>query len=223
MLRRLRLTLSRKGKLSSSIINNTAGLPSVECYVKHFGSIRKVYALIGYEGSRDCEWFDARHHWSEVLSKLAARVADALRIDRPQVGLADDGHALTLNGRRKIVAFQAVRQMVKRDASHAAAWRAHRAKPGAELLVVLRLNHANKEIKDYVLVPAPDDAKQYLTLSDASLARQKAVRVKTRGRTNRRDQSEIHIVQPCRASQANATEKPQETKSAKTIGRSRQS
>jgi hypothetical protein len=40
--------------------------------------------------------------------------------------------------------------------------------PGAELLVVLRLNNANKEIKDYVLVPAPDGTKQYLTPSDVS-------------------------------------------------------
>jgi hypothetical protein len=46
--------------------------------------------------------------------------------------------------------------------------------PGAELLAVLRLNNANKEIKDYVLVPAPDGTKQYLTPSDVSLARHDA-------------------------------------------------
>lgn len=62
MLRGLRLTLGRQGKLSSSIVKNTAGLPSPACYVKQFGSISNAYALIGYEGSRDCEWFDARRH-----------------------------------------------------------------------------------------------------------------------------------------------------------------
>ena len=31
MLRRLRLTLARKGKLSDGIIRNTAGLPSTQC------------------------------------------------------------------------------------------------------------------------------------------------------------------------------------------------
>ncbi|MEH2614396.1 DNA invertase Pin-like site-specific DNA recombinase [Bradyrhizobium sp. AZCC 1693] len=62
MLRRLRLTLARKGKLSDGIIRNTAGLPSTQCYVKHFGSIRKAYALIGYKASRDCAWYDARQH-----------------------------------------------------------------------------------------------------------------------------------------------------------------
>ena len=55
MLRRLRIALARKGKLSSSIIKKTPGLSSAACYVKHFGSFRKVYALIGYDGSRYCE------------------------------------------------------------------------------------------------------------------------------------------------------------------------
>ena len=70
MLRRLRLTLGRKGKLTTRIIKNAPGLPSVACYIKHFGSLRQAYALIGYQGSRDCEWFDVRDHWSELLSKL---------------------------------------------------------------------------------------------------------------------------------------------------------
>ncbi len=179
MLRRLRLALNRKGKLSSSIIKKAAGLPSVACYIKHFGSLRKAYALIGYEGSRDCVWFDARQHWSEVLSRLAAQAAEKLRTDLGlRVNVGDDGRDLTLDGKRKILAFQVVRQMAKRNANHAAQWRANRAKP-AELLVVLRLNDVNKEIRDYVLVPSPDDMSQYLTLSDGALARQKAVRVET--------------------------------------------
>jgi DNA invertase Pin-like site-specific DNA recombinase len=180
MLRRLRLTLGRKGKLSSSIINNATGLPSASCYVKHFGSMRKAYALIGYKGSRDCEWFDARQHWSEVVSNLATQVAETLRADLGlRVNVADGGLGLTLNGKCKSIAFQAVRQTAKKNASHAAQWRANRAKPGAELLVVLRLNDANKEIRDYVLVPSPDDTRQYLTLSDRALDRQKAICVQT--------------------------------------------
>jgi Recombinase len=40
MLRRLRLTLGRKGKLTTRIIKNAPGLPSVACYIKQFGSLR---------------------------------------------------------------------------------------------------------------------------------------------------------------------------------------
>ncbi|KRR23270.1 recombinase family protein [Bradyrhizobium retamae] len=178
MLRRLRLTLARKGKLSDSIIRNADGLPSTQCYVKHFGSIRKAYALIGYKASRDCAWYDARQHWSDVLSNLVARVAEALRTELGiQVNMPDDGPSLTLNGRRKI-RFQVVRQLAKRGANQRAQWRAHRPKPDADLLVILRLNAPNKEIQDYVLVPA-SGCPRYLTLSDASLARHRAVRVAT--------------------------------------------
>jgi DNA invertase Pin-like site-specific DNA recombinase len=179
MLRRLRLTLHRKGKLSDSIIRNTAGLPSTQCYVKHFGSIRKAYALIGYKAPRDCAWYDARQHWSHVLSNLAARVAEALRTDLGiQVDITtDDGLGLTLNRRLKI-RFQAVRQLAKRGVNHAAQWRAHRPKPDADLLLILRLNAPNTEIQDYVLVPAAG-CLRYLTLSDGTLDRHGAVRVGT--------------------------------------------
>lgn len=42
MLLRLRLTLRRRGKLNSRIINGTLGLNHVSSYVKHFGSLRKA-------------------------------------------------------------------------------------------------------------------------------------------------------------------------------------
>ncbi|MEH2519150.1 hypothetical protein V1279_004723 [Bradyrhizobium sp. AZCC 1610] len=179
MLRRLRHTLARRGKLSDGIIRNTAGLPSTQCYVKHFGSIRKAYALIGYKASRDCAWYDARQHWSDVLSKLAAQVAEALRIELGlQVHLREDGPSLALNGTRSIISFRVARQPPRKSASRTSQWRAHLRKMRSELFIVPRLNDA-KLIQDYVIVPKSDGAKPYLTLSDASLARHRAVRVET--------------------------------------------
>ena len=49
----------------------------------------------------------------------------------------------------------------------------------SELFIVPRLNDANKLIQDYVIVPKSNSAKPYLTLSDASLAHHRAVRVDT--------------------------------------------
>ncbi|WP_334364390.1 recombinase family protein [Bradyrhizobium sp. AZCC 1578] len=180
MLRRLRLTLGRKGKLTTRIIKNAPGLPSVACYIKHFGSLRKAYALIGYQGSRDCEWFDVRDHWSELLSKLAGQVAEALRTDLGiLLNLTDDGAGLARHGNSKIISFQVVRRMAQRTPNHVALWRAHPRKERTKLCVFLRLKEANKVVQDYVLLPAADTAKPYLTLSDGALARHKAVRVDT--------------------------------------------
>jgi hypothetical protein len=55
MLLRLRVLLNRKRKLNSRIIDSAAGVPSATSYVKHFGSLRKAYALIGYVSPRDCD------------------------------------------------------------------------------------------------------------------------------------------------------------------------
>ena len=175
MLRRLRLTLGRKGKLTTRIIKSAPGLPSVACYIKHFGSLRKAYALIGYQGSRDCEWFDVRDYWSELLSKLAAQVAEALKIDLGiWLNLTDDGAGLARHG-SKIISFQVVRRMARRTPNHVALWRAHLRKERTKLCVFLRLKESNKVVQDYVLLPAADTAKPYLTLSDGALARHKAV------------------------------------------------
>jgi DNA invertase Pin-like site-specific DNA recombinase len=178
MLRRLRIALARKGRLSSSIIKKTAGLPSPACYVKHFGSIRNAYKLIDYDGSRDCRWFDVRNHWTEVLSELANRVAEALKADLGVcLNLTDDGTALTRSGSDKIISFQVVRKLAKRSPKHVALWRAHQRKQRAEFCVYLRLNDSNEAIQDYVLLRSAETASPYLTLSDGLLARHNAVRI----------------------------------------------
>ena len=178
MLRRLRIALARKGKLSSSIIKKTPSLPSPACYVKHFGSIRNAYKLIDYDGSRDCRWFDARDHWTEVLSELANQVAEALKADfGVRLNLTDDGTALTRNGSDKIISFQVVRKLAKRSPKHVALWRAHQRKQRAEFCVYLRLNDLNEALQDYVLLRSAETASPYLTLSDRLLARHNAVRI----------------------------------------------
>jgi hypothetical protein len=52
VLTRLRKVLAKKGKLSAEIIDATPGLPSVSAYLVHFGTIRNIYRLIGYNGNR---------------------------------------------------------------------------------------------------------------------------------------------------------------------------
>jgi len=84
MLRRLRLLMHRKGKLNSSLIDSSPGVPSVSSLVKHFGSLRKAYALVGHLSKRDCDWIDTRDTWAAVVRKHAAEVADALKSNANQ-------------------------------------------------------------------------------------------------------------------------------------------
>jgi DNA invertase Pin-like site-specific DNA recombinase len=178
MLLRLRLTLKRKGKLNSTIINNTLGLPCVSSFVKQFGSLRKAYALIGYVPSRDCDWIDTRDRWSEALTKDAAQVAEVLRTDLGFLAVDDEsGVSVTVNGECRLISFLTARQLARRNVNHAAQWRAYRRPMPSGMLVVARLNDVNKAVQDYVLLAAPGKAGPYLRLSDLALVRHKAIRV----------------------------------------------
>jgi hypothetical protein len=65
MLKRLRKTLMKEGKLSPAVIDATVGLPCVATYRKHFGSLREAYRLIGYASKRDCEYIESRQGWAD--------------------------------------------------------------------------------------------------------------------------------------------------------------
>ncbi|MEY9463874.1 recombinase family protein [Bradyrhizobium ottawaense] len=171
MLLRLRLTLRRRGKLNSRIINTTLGLNHVSSYVKHFGSLRKAYALIGYEPPRDCDWIDTRELWAARQARHAAELAEALRNDLGlRVELVLDGIGLDVGGKR-LVSFLVARRLARRGEDHAPQWKAYRRQISSGLLAVMRLDAGNKTIQDYVLLPPPMRAGRYIWLSSDSLHR----------------------------------------------------
>ena len=175
MLIQLRITLAKKGKLTSKIIDNTPGLPSAASYVTHFDSLRKAFRLIGYTSPHDCGWMDTREHWSTVLSDHEMEICAALgkrsmQHDCPNRVFfsLDRGKTLTLT----------IARQVKRDSQYLEQWRIYRRRRALSgLLAVARLDGAAKAIKDYVLMPAPKIRGNYLLLSDLSLHRLNAVRV----------------------------------------------
>jgi DNA invertase Pin-like site-specific DNA recombinase len=169
MLLRLRLLLKRKGKLNSSIIGSASGVPCVSSYVKHFGSLRKAFALVGYVPPRNCDWIDANPAWSEVLATHARQLANALASTRRMHVHVDEENArVTVDGKGR-VCFQTARHTVRRKPHHSADWRVHRRKGLSGLLIVLRLDEANKEIADYLVLPASKIRRAYLRFSDENL------------------------------------------------------
>lgn len=171
MLLRLRLTLRRRGKLNSRIINTTLGLNHVSSYVKHFGSLRKAYALIGYVSPRDCDWIDTRDFWAAEQARHATELAEALR---GELGLQADPDGIGLDvGGARVVSFLLARRLAHRGKDHAAQWKAYRRQISSGLLAVMRLDAANREIEDYVLLPAPLRSGGYVWLSSDSLRRRR--------------------------------------------------
>jgi hypothetical protein len=165
MLLRLRLLLKRKGMLNTKIINNAAGVPSVGSYVKHFGSLRKVFTRIGYTSPRDCDWIDTRQHWSEVIVEHAKQIAVVLNASKYASAKFDETNSrITVKGMR--ICLQVARHLKRKTSNHAAAWRVYRRNGRSGLLVVLRLNETNKAVVDYLVLPPAKQSRPYLYFSD---------------------------------------------------------
>ena len=179
MLVRLRITLAKKGRLTSSVINDTPGLPSASSYIKHFGSLRKAFDLIGYTSPRDCDWIDTQEYWSTILTEHATRIADVLGTGSPRLD-SENGIKLPLRGKRTLTLI--VARQLKREPNHSEQWKVCRRQLPPGLLAVVRLDRTNKAIKDYVLMPSPKIRGAYLWISDASLARRNAVRLQNSNR-----------------------------------------
>jgi hypothetical protein len=150
--------------------------------VKHFGSLRKAYALIGYVSPRDCDWIETRELWASEQAKHATELAEVLRTDQGlQLDLVPDGIALYGGGAR-VVSFVVARRLAQRGGDHASQWKAYRRQISSGLLAVMRLDAANRAIEDYVLLPAPLlRAGRYVWLSSESLRRHRGAVYKEKG------------------------------------------
>lgn len=180
MLRRLRLLLHRKGRLSSSLINETPGIPSVSAFVLHFGTLRAAFERIGYVTKRDCDWIDTRNSWAEVIRKHATYVAEVLasiRAHPSDISAVD--HTVKVLGMARVT-FMVARQTKKLKPSHTTHWRVYRRQEiEADTMAVLRLDAANREIVDCVLIPAMAMTKRYLRLSSVAKLPPQAARVES--------------------------------------------
>ena len=169
MLKRLRILLHRRGRLSRDIINETEGIPGSLAYLSRFGSLRAAYRLIGYSPKRNYEYVESRAVRRDMVKALARKIA---------AWLAKSGEDVRLNQAHQIlkihavaISFRVARSRLSRGATHPS-WviiRGRHLPPG--LVVVVRLNEGNREIKDYLLMPASQLVGRELRFSERNQER----------------------------------------------------
>ncbi|TCU65569.1 DNA invertase Pin-like site-specific DNA recombinase [Bradyrhizobium sp. R2.2-H] len=169
MLKRLRVLLHRRGRLSRDIINETEGIPSSVAYLTRFGSLRAAYRLIGYSPKRSYEYVESRTVRRDMVKALARKIA---------AWLAKSGEDVRLNQAHQIlkihavaISFRVARSRLSHGATHPS-WviiRGRHLPPG--LVVVVRLNEGNREIKDYLLMPASQLVGRELRFSERNQER----------------------------------------------------
>jgi hypothetical protein len=151
MLSRLRRTLLKKGRLSARLIDSTVGLPTVCTYIRHFGSLRNTYRLIGYISERDHTFIDAQRIWAETTANLASRVAAELNKRGRRVVFETSNDRLCVDGKTHVL-FRVGRSYVQE--SHSTFWRISRIDHlHAQWIVAIRLKNDNSNVLDYVLIP----------------------------------------------------------------------
>jgi len=135
-----------------AIINNTSGLPHVETFYHHFGSLRNAYSLIGYiSAERDYSFLDTRQAWADVRTSLVREVA--ARLDklgrRIVIGPSDD--QLRIDAKVG-VSFRIARAQKTKEGC-LTQWRVYRPKRPDRWIVVIRLADDNQSVLDYLTIP----------------------------------------------------------------------
>jgi hypothetical protein len=167
MLARLRKFLAKKGSLTATIIDSTPGLPATSTLKKHFGSLRNVYRLIGYNKTRYWNDLEGHQRWLALCRRNGEHLCETLT-NTGKPGTFDPTlSCLRLNDNANIC-------------FGLAKWRNHQGRrvrwtlrcrlgwpPG--WIVAIRLGTNNEAIQDYLLLPSPPCGGCWLWLSEENL------------------------------------------------------
>jgi DNA invertase Pin-like site-specific DNA recombinase len=177
MLVRLRKVLMKKGSLSAEIIDTTPGLPCTSTYLKHFGTLRNLYRLIGYNNTKYWDDLEAYQRWAdlnrangtclrEAFDKAGARATFDPLIECVRVNDAVN-ICFGLAKWRKYEG-RPVRWTLRRRARQPVGW-----------TVAIRLGENNGAILDHVLLPSPSFTRAWLWFSEDSRPAYKIERFET--------------------------------------------
>jgi DNA invertase Pin-like site-specific DNA recombinase len=167
MLARVRKVLMKKGSLSAEIIDATPGLPAISTYKKHFGTLRNVYRLIGYNKTRYWNDLEGHQRWTELSLRHGAQLRESLENAGKPATFDPSLGCLRIDDTMNVC-------------FGLAKWRNHQGRrvrwtlrcrvrwpPG--WIVAIRLGTNNEAVKDYLLLPSPSCGACWLWLSEANL------------------------------------------------------
>ncbi len=150
MLESLRDLLERRGRLSTDIINAERLMPKAPAFLRHFGSLRRAYELIGYKQAHDWGALPQSQHRLRIAEWVVTSIAEAV----VRTCGASEWHRLRkqlmIDGRRTIaVAIGRCSRYSGGLQWHVSSSRIH----FPDLMIIVRLDAANHEPLDYLCLP----------------------------------------------------------------------
>lgn len=170
LLTKLRTTLRQNGRLSAAVLQGTEGIPSAALYAYRFGSLREAFRRVGYVNSeRDFDYVDSRQRLAATLLEQSSAIANRIR-GLGTAAVFDAKTNVMIVENRLAISFRWARYYLA--PRHAPAWLVHRrmVEP-AKLILALRLDEKNEEVKDYFLLPIHEMGRDRLCLTATSRSR----------------------------------------------------
>jgi len=165
MLKRLRIVLARKGRLSARVMNKTLGMPSTSLYNWRFGSLRNAYKLIGYEPKRKFDYLDTRRERAAMVAELASRIAGKIEASGGTAQFDENIGTLLIN--RNFNVSLRIARCQRRSGDGFLIWTIfHHACLPPGWIFAARLTETNNAILDYFLLPSTAMTRQKLRVSE---------------------------------------------------------
>jgi hypothetical protein len=166
MLQALKELWARHGRISGLLIDEQDSMPSSAAFRHRFGSLIRAYVLIGYTPQTDYSFIEVnrylRGRHPEIVQEVIKRLTVlGVAVERdPATELLILDHELTVS----IVLSRCLR-----TEAGASRWLL-RFEEGLrpDLTIAVRMDEANKSIKDYYLLPAIDLAEAHLRLAESN-------------------------------------------------------
>ena len=151
MIESLRALLDREGRLSGILIDEVEGMPSSSVYRTRFGSLRRVYTIVGYSPQRDYAYIEInralreihRQQIEEIISQLSANGASVEK--DPTTGILKinrDFQASLVIARCQTCHRDHLRWLVRLEQS-----------TDCDITIAARMSQDNSQILDYYLLP----------------------------------------------------------------------
>ena len=164
MLTRLRRLYEQHGVLSSLIIDQATDLPSPGVYTRRFGALRQAYQLVGFNSERNSQHVAIKKALRCIHADVVADVvANVARLG----GTVSNDHLndiLTVNDEFTISIV-----VVRCEKTPSGTLRWHLRFDSSSLpdiVIVLRMDEQNRQIRDYYLLPRIDMTEPRLRLAE---------------------------------------------------------
>ncbi|WP_425486041.1 recombinase family protein [Azospirillum melinis] len=153
---------SREETLSGLIIDEAEGLPSSSAYRARFGSLLRVYEIIGYRPRRDYRYIEINRALRQLYPGIVQSIIDGLE-SRGCV-LRHDGDLIMVNGEFSLSVV--ISRCCRIQSGSLRWWLRFDTGLQPDITVAVRMNAANQVPMDFYLLPGIDIARMKLKLAE---------------------------------------------------------